>query len=161
MRLPTIELGAGTYRDPDIDMYNDIQPFPKLDYVCDAREIPEDEGPFTIITSNHLIEHMDAIGQLEFLINCHTLLADRGILLTWTPDLDWIESSFVKGEITKEWHDVLLIGAGRKKVDRHVHLLTQPELKRMLETCGFRVLSIREIGGSIECIAMKEKKDNG
>jgi len=155
MRYPTLELGAGSYRDPDIDYYNDIKDLPGLHYHCDARELPVEDSTFSIVTSNQLIEHLDEEQQGEFLRECHRVLVAGGLLFTWTPDRGWMDKSLARYEMTQEWYDTLLAGAGSEEEDKHRRVLKQGELVKMLGEAGFWVRSIGEVGGSIECIAVK------
>lgn len=156
MRLPTLELGVGTYRDPDIDYYNDVKELDGLHYRCDAREIPVEDSSFSIVTSNHLIEHLDEKGQEELLVECYRILVGNGMLFIWTPDRGWMEKSVKQGLITQGWYETLLAGAGENEEDRHRSVLTQGELARVLGEVGFKVISIGEMQGSIECVAVKK-----
>jgi len=155
-RLPVLEIGAGAHRDPDVDAYNDIQPFEGLHYHCDARALPCAEASFSIITANQMIEHLDEQGQKELLAECWRLLAQEGLLLLWTPDLDWMDAALAAGSITPQWYDTLHQGRGDGPYDGHRLMHTRQSLEALLIAAGFRVLSIREVGGSIEAVAFKE-----
>lgn len=158
MRYPTLELGAGDLRDPDIDKYNDIKDLKGLHYVCDARSIPEEDETFSMVTSNHLIEHLDEQGQRELLKECYRLLVPGGMVFLWTPDLDWMDRSVASGEISREWYETLKKGKGDEDYDRHKKLLRagDGELEGMMDEAGFRVVSVKEVGGSVEAVGVKQ-----
>ena len=83
------------------------------------------------------------------------VMADDGMLLIWTPDMEWIEDAAEKSLITQAWKRALMVGVGDDDYDRHRDLFTREDLGRMLIVAGFRVRSMKEVGGSIECVAFK------
>jgi len=157
MRYPTIEFGAGEVNNRDIDLRTDIRAFPHIDIVSHALDVIIKPGSVSIITSNHFIEHLTPAEQLEWVTTCFHALIPGGAFFCWTPDKEWVLTTTT---ITDEWREKLLAGKGDYAENVHLGLLTQSAMKELLTDAGFHSgnISIREVGGSIEVIAFKEKK---
>ena len=157
-RLQTLEVGAGEVHDYDIDLRNDLRILPGIDHVCPAAALWQHvrANSLSIITSNHVLEHMDETEQVLYLLSCKMMLTRGGMLLTWTPDTDWMETARASGAITEEWYQTLRTGKGDYPENTHRQMHNAESLRSLLEDSGFTVLSVREVGGSLEGIAFSD-----
>lgn len=96
-----LEIGCG--RSPREGYEHlDIQPFPHVEYIADARKIPLPDNSFTEIYSSNVIEHFWWF-EIEYLLKeWYRILEAGGRIILYTPDAEFIMKQFINGGWKKE-----------------------------------------------------------
>ena len=121
---------------------------PKVRVIQQTMNSIQERIDANVAVAFEVIEHV--IDPRDFLASVYKLLADEGILILSTPNVDGFETSTLKEKSTSCWFD-------------HIRLYNASSIRMLLENAGFKVLSIEtpgeldvEIVGSVY---LKEKLD--
>ena len=86
-RGPRLHVGCGRERlDGWVNLDN--QSLPGVDLVTDVTE-GLDFADVEAVYAEHFLEHLTVDQALDFLLECHRVLRDGGLLRLTTPNLDW------------------------------------------------------------------------
>lgn len=123
-----------------IDGYTniDIVPYDNVDVVTDACSLPYDNGTVDGIYAGHLLEHLQR--PLDFLLECHRVLKEDGLLAIVVPDATHIgdDLNIKIGILFGFWLDDDKRPGSSKKADLHHTLWSMGTLIFAAEQCGFR-----------------------
>ena len=138
----------------DFDEYIIIEPQPLKIDMPKVRVIPltinaiQERIEANVAVAFEVIEHV--IDPRAFLASIYNLMADEGILILSTPNVDGFETCTLKEKSTTCWFD-------------HIRLYNPSSMRMLLEGAGFKVLSIETPGELdveiVESVYLKEKLD--
>jgi len=159
-----IELGGG--ESPHNGYVNvDIRNLPTVDVICDVTKLNEKFSNDSIeeILCINLLEHIPRKKLLKTLRIWYDILKDGGILKINVPDFEALAKAYIEKKIF--WEDLLdgICGAQKFSEDFHYNAFNYINLKKILESVGFRIKNykktiVRGIG-RLEIIAKKETGD--
>jgi len=116
----------------------DIVPRRNVDIVADACNIPLDDGTVDEIYAGHLLEHLPR--PIDFFLECHRLLKDRGTLTIVIPDICHTvqDRNIVIGVLFGFWLDEDGNPAPDNPEGMHRTFWSLETLRRVAYHCGFR-----------------------
>ena len=158
MRLNTLQLGAGDAVELDYDLRVDIREgLPGVNLVGDAAQLTViADDSIALCKASHIVEHFDEAKQAAVLAEWRRVLVPRGLLLIWTPDLQWLEDARKSGEIDEATFQYTYNGARDHPYNYHYCLWNRVIAAHMLAKAGFLVRSIETVKGSLEIVAEKQ-----
>jgi len=133
-----LHIGCGK-RYLDGFMHIDIQYYPHVNYVCDARNLTMiNNDSVDLIYASHILEHFHYTEAPDVLKEwCRVLKPETGILRLAVPDFDAILSVYAK---YKDLNMIMgLIYGTRSNPNNscHTHIYNLSTLACVLEECGF------------------------
>ncbi len=145
---PRLHVGCGNERLNEwVNVDLRIQPG-TTDLVADiARGLPVERA--SAVYCEHVLEHLDCVGAIDFLHSCHEVLEDRAWLRISTPNLDWVWRSHYSLERGRE--DKALSAVNLNRAFRgwgHQFLWNRELLEIALEACGFDSIQFAAHGES-------------
>lgn len=177
MRPVRLNLGSGGKQEPSFRSC-DFYPGGKVEFVLDQAMLPWRDHIVHAIQSEHALEHAASHDQARGAIGeWARALRHGGRLFLKVPDLDLCCQYFVAQEdrarkvgerwTPKEWYRYTIYGIqvsqGSEPPEGQYHRtgFTKPELQRLLEQHGFRILKLENYDGwgtpSIEVQAVQER----
>src|SRR3989304_1124620 len=90
-RLMTLEIGSGENANLAFDLHNDIrgdQWHVELSGDCLDLDLPKES--ISLIKANQIYEHFERSDQIRLLRLCYRFLVKGGVIIIYTPDLDWV-----------------------------------------------------------------------
>lgn len=131
-----LQVGAGRERFPGwVNL--DIQELPGVDVVANVNDGLNFSG-MEAIYAEHFLEHLRIDDALNFLSECHRVLADGGWLRLSTPNLEWVMMTHYDIHAPARERELRAIITNRAFHGwRHQFLWNRPLLGRALAACGF------------------------
>ena len=115
----------------------DIQDLPGVDVVADATQGLEFQD-LEAVYAEHFLEHLPVDKAVDFLAECHRVLAPGGWLRLSTPNLDWVWSTHYRlGAPAAEKVERAVMINRAFHGWRHRFLWNREILGRALAACGF------------------------
>lgn len=131
-----LHVGAGKERmDGWVNL--DIQDLPGVDVVADVTE-GLDFKDVEAVYAEHFLEHLRIDDAVNFLAECHRVLAPGGWLRLSTPNLDWVWLTHYRADAPAAEKELQAVIANRAFHGwRHRFLWNRELLGRALAACGF------------------------
>jgi len=141
-----INLGAGSdIRNPGW-LNIDIQPFPGVDFVCDARDLESiEDNSVKFLVAQHLLEYIPRQDMLPTLKEWHRILLPDGLLEIRTTDISQLTKALYLNGISLEMglHDEMVIsllyGQQLTEYDTRYNGFTPSFFQGVLIGCGFTI----------------------
>ncbi len=133
---PRLHIGSGNKRlEGWVNI--DLLPLPGVDVVADVTQ-GLDYRDCEVVFAEHFLEHLAVDDALNFLLECHRVLAPGGWLRLSTPNLDWVWSTHYRVEAPEEEKRVMAMRLNRAFHGwGHRFLWNRQVLGEALEACGF------------------------
>jgi len=143
-----LNLGAGIdIRRPDF-LNVDIQCFPGIDLISDARDLfVIEDSSMEFIVAQHILEYIPREDMLLSVFEWKRLLKDNGILEIRCTDLSQLTKALYLNNISTEMgmHDEMVValvyGQQINKYDIRYNGFTSSFLQGVLRACGFRIIN--------------------
>ncbi len=115
----------------------DLLPLPGVDAVADVTQ-GLDYRDCEVVFAEHFLEHLAVDDALNFLLECHRVLAPGGWLRLSTPNLDWVWDTHYRVEAPAEEKRLMAMRLNRAfHAWGHQFLWNRQILGEALEACGF------------------------
>ncbi len=150
MAAPGVKLHVGCGRERLEGWVNlDTQSYPGVDVVADVTE-GLDFSEVEAVYAEHFLEHLTIAQALDFLLECHRVLRDGGLLRLTTPNLDWAwKSHYWLEDTTPELKRQMAFALNLAFYGwEHRFLWNRETLERALTACGFGELAWPDHGES-------------
>ena len=138
----------------NIDIRKNVNP----DMVLDLEKTPypfEDESVDEILAKD-IIEHFSFRNVERIVREWYRILKPNGKLIIQTPDFDEIVKAINEGRIKGWWQISYWIFGGQDYPENtHRLIFTKPEIRKFLESIGFRVESVKSGGTNMIVEAVK------
>lgn len=97
-----LEIGAGEHPQPGGFIHNDIEEFPHIELVGDARRLAVASSSVYIIKAIHVLEHFTYVGAQEAIDEWRRVLVPDGLLEVAMPNVDALIGMWKDGDMTYE-----------------------------------------------------------
>lgn len=146
---PGVRLHVGAGRERLEGWVNlDIQDLPGVDLVADVTEGLDFED-VEAIYAEHFLEHLRIDDAVDFLEECHRVLAEGRWLRLSTPNLEWVWLTHYHVDAPARDRERQALQANRAFHGwRHRFLWNRPLLERALAACGFEEVTWCRYGES-------------
>ena len=160
---PKLQIGGG-WRLLDGWLNSDIELSPGLFHMDATRPFPLDDGAFSYVFSEHMIEHIDYADAGAMLRECHRVLRPGGVIRIVTPDLQAIVGllsapreglasdyyAFFERHFLPPGHPLTEAAVANAffRSWGHRFIYDEPTLRSLLEEAGFAGVVRRRLGES-------------
>ena len=143
-----LEIGAGGRPTPGY-IHQDIRALDDIEIVCDARDIElalHWYDPFDEVRATHVLEHFSYTEVVDVLKEWKKVLRGGGRIYIEVPNFDWQMRAYVSGEISIEEAVYFVYGEQDYSENSHMNGFNQESLRKALETAGFQIVTVSNIG---------------
>lgn len=114
------------------------------DLLADVLTLPFRDGSVDVVEADQLLEHFDVVHSRIVLWECHRVLAEDGIMVIETPDLQKAVGSLLSAKPSRHESELQWIYGLDSPGLQHRTGFTRKSLKRMLEEASFGVVAFEK-----------------